>query len=840
MPHFKARLNQNLIGNTMTETNGTNAAFAPRIWHYTFNSFDQNHLSDETILPSNTGNGAIISSGYIANFGIFNLISSLRKLYDVTNFEMRLTTKLNVVKSGDYGFSTGQPKGSSIVITDPEQSLIPFEDLSSVARENAESEKTPLLLTGKGKAYLEHDKDYRFQLTVTDANLGKETSVTMTGPDLDAEPQNIFKSDAFGLRDTLTPQELENDKTRVEQVDPETDEIDETQASEVANLKNSKSLKVTEQDTSKDALVPSSMSARDNISGNSTAETLHGKPDDDSIIGQGGDDTIFGDSSTQSPWHYAFYNYNFGGYNSQAFNFGPQSSGNSAAPNSSGFINNFNVSQLASDNAKPNDFGVIYTSNLKITSGGMYRFWTKSDDGSVIQIFDQNGTPLDFNNELGGTQNYMNNDRHQGPAERYGDVSLADDTTYTIQIRFWENGGGEELSAHFSGPDTTNTKVSLLNPAGLGIKQDIAAYLAGVTVSTDGNDTIRGGDGNDNVEGNYGDDSISGDAGNDTLDGQDGNDTVLGHEGNDTIWGRSGDDELIGGLGEDRVYGGAGDDTLTGHAGNDILIGGAGNDSIKGDLGNDSIFVGGGDTAKGGSDRDTFTLESDFISEGDTITIDGGSSAGSFGDYDEIELDGMRVISQSSKTIDSDQNSYSGTVVMEDADGDKFTLIYKEIESYVPCLCNGTLVETLQGEKRVEELEIGDKIKTFDHGCQPLRLLARKKLTARDIAINPKLAPVCIKKGAFGPNLPNMDLRVSRQHRFLAISQISQRMFNEIEILIAANKLTTLPDIEIESDPTSLAYFNLLCDSHEIVLQMAFQQRVYIWGPKRLKDCPWI
>lgn len=212
----------------MTETNGTNAAFAPRIWHYTFNSFDQNHLSDETILPSNTGNGAIISSGYITNFGIFNLISSLRKLYDVTNFEMRLTTKLNVVKSGDYGFSTGQLKGSSIVITDPEQSLIPFEDLSSVARENAESEKTPLLLTGKGKAYLEHDKDYRFQLTVTDANLGKETSVTMTGPDLDAEPQNIFKSDAFGLRDTLTPQELENDKTRVEQVDPETDEIDET------------------------------------------------------------------------------------------------------------------------------------------------------------------------------------------------------------------------------------------------------------------------------------------------------------------------------------------------------------------------------------------------------------------------------------------------------------------------------------------------------------------------------------------------------------------------------------------------------------------------------------
>ena len=240
LPHFKARLNQNLIGNTMTETNGTNAAFAPRIWHYTFNSFDQNHLSDETILPSNTGNGAIISSGYIANFGIFNLISSLRKLYDVTNFEMRLTTKLNVVKSGDYGFSTGQPKGSSIVITDPEQSLIPFEDLSSVARENAESEKTPLLLTGKGKAYLEHDIDYRFQLTVTDANLGKETSVTMTGPDLDAEPQNIFKSDAFGLRDTLTPQELENDKTRVERVDPETDEIDETQASEVANLKNLK------------------------------------------------------------------------------------------------------------------------------------------------------------------------------------------------------------------------------------------------------------------------------------------------------------------------------------------------------------------------------------------------------------------------------------------------------------------------------------------------------------------------------------------------------------------------------------------------------------------------
>jgi len=94
---------------------------------------------------------------------------------------------------------------------------------------------------------------------------------------------------------------------------------------------------------------------------------------------------------------------------------------------------------------------------------------------------------------------------------------------------------------------------------------------------------------------------------------------------------------------------------------------------------------------------------------------------------------------------------------------------------------------------------------------------------------------VCIKKGAFGPNLPNMDLRVSRQHRFLAISQISQRMFNEIEILIAANKLTTLPDIEIESDPTSLAYFNLLCDSHEIVFANGVPTESLYLGPEAVK-----
>ncbi|OJI92080.1 hypothetical protein LY10_00778 [Planktotalea frisia] len=97
---------------------------------------------------------------------------------------------------------------------------------------------------------------------------------------------------------------------------------------------------------------------------------------------------------------------------------------------------------------------MIYTSTINTSAGGTDRFATSSDDGSTIQIFDSSGTALNFANQTGGTLDYMNNGFHQGTTTRFGDVTLDPAETYTIQIRYWENRGGDTLSATVSGPDT--------------------------------------------------------------------------------------------------------------------------------------------------------------------------------------------------------------------------------------------------------------------------------------------------------------------------------------------------------------------------------------------------
>ena len=66
----------------------------------------------------------------------------------------------------------------------------------------------------------------------------------------------------------------------------------------------------------------------------------------------------------------------------------------------------------------------------------------------------------------------------------------------------------------------------------------------------------------------------------------------------------------------------------------------------------------------------------------------------------------------------------------------------------VICFCRGTMINTAQGEKAVEDLKPGDMVLTMDNGCQPLRLNLSRKVDAKTLANNSKLLPVTISAGA--------------------------------------------------------------------------------------------
>ena len=135
----------------------------------------------------------------------------------------------------------------------------------------------------------------------------------------------------------------------------------------------------------------------------------------------------------------------------------------------------------------------------------------------------------------------------------------------------------------------------------------------------------------------------------------------------------------------------------------------------------------------------------------------------------------------------------------------------------VPCFAEGTLIETSTGLRRIEELRAGDTVAVLDGGVCPIRWIGARHLDAIDLALTPKLRPICIRAGALGQLVPDRDLVVSPQHRILVRSRIAQRMFGAPEVLVPAIKLLALPNVDVLADVQHVTYFHMLFDDHQIV-----------------------
>jgi hypothetical protein len=261
--------------------------------------------------------------------------------------------------------------------------------------------------------------------------------------------------------------------------------------------------------------------------------------------------------------------------------------------------------------------------------------------------------------------------------------------------------------------------------------------------------------------------------------------------------------------GNDSVQGGADDDLIYGGAGNDSLAGDDGSDWIEGGLGADTLIGGGGiDQVLGGDDRDTFVVGVSGDGIGDTI--DGGNGGD---DFDTLDLRGagpLRVIYDSG-------NPQNGTVTFLDGSGNPTgTLTFTEIENVIPCFTPGARIATDQGEVRVEDLRVGDRVLTRDSGYQEIRWIGRRDLTAEEVAARPDFRPVRIGRGSLGLNLPERDLVVSPQHRMLLTGSRAELLFGEHEVLVAATHLEGRRGIA-RVEGGGVSYIHLLFDRHEII-----------------------
>ncbi|WP_418610703.1 Hint domain-containing protein [Gluconobacter cerinus] len=124
-----------------------------------------------------------------------------------------------------------------------------------------------------------------------------------------------------------------------------------------------------------------------------------------------------------------------------------------------------------------------------------------------------------------------------------------------------------------------------------------------------------------------------------------------------------------------------------------------------------------------------------------------------------------------------------------------------------PCYCPGTLIQTPQGERPVEDLVIGDLILTASGDARPIRWIGRRAYDPLFAYGNRDVLPILFHKGSLGNNLPKRDLTVSPLHAMLIDGY-----------LIPALHLVNDHSILQIQKPETIRYIHIELDSHDILL----------------------
>jgi T5SS/PEP-CTERM-associated repeat protein len=134
-----------------------------------------------------------------------------------------------------------------------------------------------------------------------------------------------------------------------------------------------------------------------------------------------------------------------------------------------------------------------------------------------------------------------------------------------------------------------------------------------------------------------------------------------------------------------------------------------------------------------------------------------------------------------------------------------------------PCYCPGTLIRTRRGDRRVENLKIGDRVITMSGAARPIKWIGRRSYAGRLIRGRKEILPVCIKAGAIDGNVPRRDLWVSPNHAMYLDG-----------VLIEAKDLVNGASIVQAAEAEAVEYFHVELDSHDVIIAEGALAESYI------------
>jgi Hint domain len=137
------------------------------------------------------------------------------------------------------------------------------------------------------------------------------------------------------------------------------------------------------------------------------------------------------------------------------------------------------------------------------------------------------------------------------------------------------------------------------------------------------------------------------------------------------------------------------------------------------------------------------------------------------------------------------------------------------INFLVLCFAAGTHILTPEGERPIDDLQVGDFVINASGQEVQIRWIGSRNSMMLDVE---RLLPVRIAKDALGLNRPHRDLLVSQDHCIVLRADDARLMFGTDEVLVAAKDLVNDSTIRICREMNEVEYFHILFDNHEILM----------------------
>jgi Hint domain/Bacterial Ig domain len=193
---------------------------------------------------------------------------------------------------------------------------------------------------------------------------------------------------------------------------------------------------------------------------------------------------------------------------------------------------------------------------------------------------------------------------------------------------------------------------------------------------------------------------------------------------------------------------------------------------------------------------------------------------------------GLELIVNENGTItilsEADDKLVGETFSYEVSDGGFITDVGFVTGTIVPCFVAGARIETARGAIPVEEVEVGDLVRTLDDGWQPVRWHGQREVPSQG-----SLAAVRIPAGTFGDHGA---LSVSPQHRLHFEGWRAELYCGEAEVLVKAIHLVRAGLLQQDRSGAPVSYHHLLFDRHQVIRAEGLWSESYHPGPMTLGD----